>query len=272
MRIKALPEAFSTLKDLRILNLARCNQLTELPEGLGQLTKLVTLNLSDCSRLTKLPYSIVNLHALTHLDCEGCVLMPSPETVGKRQMTVPMRDESFPVLEETETSILYQILPGKPAQGNTCFLHRATTCCAEKTKRWDMLVFCFEFLRQRVENLLVQNMRDLRISEESISAVRKKITENDRLSSLKWLSADKKTRESLMSIDPKCAEQLIINLEIEQRKKYEGEAPEQRNKAYDKFSWIRKDDQLFHNLLSFGNRCHATVKQIFMNSFLVIVK
>jgi Leucine-rich repeat (LRR) protein len=87
---------FSSMKDLRLLNLGgsvgvNCNllnfrgltslmhlylngysSLTQLPEGIQELKSLTHLDVSNCESLTQLPEGIKELKSLTHLDLQWC--------------------------------------------------------------------------------------------------------------------------------------------------------------------------------------------------------
>jgi len=69
MSIRALPEGFGQLVNLKELNMYGCSRVQTLPEGIGeQLINLEVLVLKNCHKLGSLPESISGLQALKVLD------------------------------------------------------------------------------------------------------------------------------------------------------------------------------------------------------------
>ncbi|KAH0931361.1 hypothetical protein HID58_008478 [Brassica napus] len=64
---------FSTIGNLRELNISSLPQLLEVPSFIGNATNLENLVLSSCSKLVELPLFIGNLQKLRWLRLEGCI-------------------------------------------------------------------------------------------------------------------------------------------------------------------------------------------------------
>ena len=72
---------FYLYKKIGVLNVRRCNNLTQLPVEIGQLTQLTTLHLSY-NKLTQLPVEIGNLSRLTTLYLQNNKLTHLPVEIG----------------------------------------------------------------------------------------------------------------------------------------------------------------------------------------------
>jgi hypothetical protein len=70
--LKELPSSIGQLNALQKLDLSWCSNLKELPSSIGQLNALQKLDLRECSELKELPSSIGQLNALQKLDLSGC--------------------------------------------------------------------------------------------------------------------------------------------------------------------------------------------------------
>ncbi len=69
---------------LRMLDLAECQNLEELPSSIDQLNALQELNLSGCFNLKELPSSISQLNALQELHLYGCSKLEQlPSFIGQ---------------------------------------------------------------------------------------------------------------------------------------------------------------------------------------------
>jgi Leucine-rich repeat (LRR) protein len=66
--IRNLPNNLFNCLQLRVLNLAQCQNLENIPSFVNQLNALQELDLSGCSNLKELPPSIGQLNALQELD------------------------------------------------------------------------------------------------------------------------------------------------------------------------------------------------------------
>jgi Leucine-rich repeat (LRR) protein len=86
--LKALPEAFSNLKNLIYLHLGNCEGLKQLPKSIGQLKKLENLHLEKCQGLKKLPDSIGELKNLENLHLGFCSFTGLPLSLGELKMLV----------------------------------------------------------------------------------------------------------------------------------------------------------------------------------------
>ena len=81
---KILPESIQYLKNLEILQIFDCPNLTTLPESLGKLHNLQRLEISRCHNLTMLPESIGELSQLQRLSIVGLrSLVDLPKNLGQ---------------------------------------------------------------------------------------------------------------------------------------------------------------------------------------------
>ncbi|PPE01232.1 hypothetical protein GOBAR_DD01726 [Gossypium barbadense] len=81
--IKKLHDSISSTIFLRYLDISNTH-IENLPEGICNLRNLQVLNLSDCYNLTALPCDIVKLYKLRHLMINGCErLVTMPPWIGK---------------------------------------------------------------------------------------------------------------------------------------------------------------------------------------------
>ncbi|CAK9278102.1 unnamed protein product [Sphagnum jensenii] len=82
--LKELPSFIDQLNALQELNLSGCFNLKELPSSIGQLNALQKLDLSCCSNLEGLPSSIGQLNALQELDLSYCSNLEGlPSSIGQ---------------------------------------------------------------------------------------------------------------------------------------------------------------------------------------------
>ncbi|RZC62260.1 hypothetical protein C5167_024020 [Papaver somniferum] len=80
--IQRLPASISKLRNLRYLNLSRCQKLDALHDGLiNSLYKLQTLILHDCCSLSELPEDLGLMKNLRHLDVSYTGIAKFPESV-----------------------------------------------------------------------------------------------------------------------------------------------------------------------------------------------
>ena len=78
--LRTLDPSIGKLKNLRLLNLKKCQELTSLPNKF-EWKSLVTLNLTGCSKVKKIPEFVENMRHLQELLLEGTAITELPSSV-----------------------------------------------------------------------------------------------------------------------------------------------------------------------------------------------
>ena len=79
-KIRTLDPSIGKLKNLKLLNLKKCQELTSLPNKF-EWKSLVTLNLTGCSKVKKIPEFVGNMTHLQELLLEGTAITELPSSV-----------------------------------------------------------------------------------------------------------------------------------------------------------------------------------------------
>ena len=79
-KLRTLDPSIGKLKNLKLLNLKRCQELTSLPNKF-ELKSLVTLNLTSCSKIKKIPEFVENMKHLQELLLKGTAITELPSSV-----------------------------------------------------------------------------------------------------------------------------------------------------------------------------------------------
>ena len=79
-KLRTLDPSIGKLKNLKLLNLKKCQELTSLP-NMFEWKSLVTLNLTGCSKVKKLPEFVGNMTHLQELLLEGTAITELPSSV-----------------------------------------------------------------------------------------------------------------------------------------------------------------------------------------------
>ena len=79
-KLRTLDPSIGKLKNLKLLNLKKCQELTSLPNKF-EWKSLVTLNLTGCSKVKKIPEFVGNMTHLQELLLEGTAITELPSSV-----------------------------------------------------------------------------------------------------------------------------------------------------------------------------------------------
>ena len=79
-KLRTLDPSIGKLKNLKLLNLKKCQELTSLPNKV-EWESLVTLNLTGCSKVKKIPEYVGNMKHLQELLLEGIAIIELPSSI-----------------------------------------------------------------------------------------------------------------------------------------------------------------------------------------------
>ncbi|WOG90607.1 hypothetical protein DCAR_0309851 [Daucus carota subsp. sativus] len=81
-KLREIPEQIGIMKSLEILELSRCENLTNLPDSIWMLKSLKKLHLNECSKLDRLPEQLGEMQCLESLFADGTAIELVPDSIG----------------------------------------------------------------------------------------------------------------------------------------------------------------------------------------------